>query len=236
LDRFIKRIKSGAKKRFGPDIIHVGLLILLIGGSITLYMRDQQGEYLAVGDTYFHEQGNFSLTVADFQTYLYEDGRPKDWITTADIYRDGELIKTGQIEVNKPMSVGNVNIYQSSYSREDHIVLEGDDGSIEDLESGKDYLDAGDSIIVYVGNKYAGETDVAILERWQVNPQQLIRSYVLSEGDRLVNFTVKEIYSNSLTGLSFVIDPGYIPVLIALIIIMGGMALTFIQKAGDEKL
>ncbi len=236
LDRIIKRLQSKAKKRFGPDIIHIGLMILIIGGGVTLYTRDQRGDYLSVGESFYHEPGGFYLTVTDFQTLTYEDGRPKDWITTADIYKDGKLVKTGEIEVNKPMSLGEVKIYQNSYSREDHLIMEDEEDNVAHLVSGKDYLDAGESIIVYLGNKDTGDSMVALLERWQVNPQKLIRSYVLSEGDPLVNFTVKEVYTVDKTGLSFVIDRGFLPVLIGFIIIMGGMALTFIQKAGDEKL
>jgi cytochrome c biogenesis protein ResB len=82
-DRLKGRIKRKAKNRFGPDILHVGLLILIIGGMITFmgrteaFVRMEEGEVISL-------TGGYTLTLKDFDFLKYENGRPKDWISTVD--------------------------------------------------------------------------------------------------------------------------------------------------------
>jgi len=49
VDRFVKRTRAGAKKRYGPDFLHVGLLILIAGGIVTSFARQEKVVWMAEG-------------------------------------------------------------------------------------------------------------------------------------------------------------------------------------------
>jgi len=49
-DRLVKRARTGAKRRYGPDLIHVGLLILIAGGIATSLARQEKLVWMAEDD------------------------------------------------------------------------------------------------------------------------------------------------------------------------------------------
>lgn len=122
LRRLASELKKQTRRRYGPDILHIGLLILIVGGTVT-YMGNRTGYIaLAEGDTVVMP-GGFTLVLESFEFLIYSDGRPKDWISTVHVSKDGRtLIDSYPIEVNKPLKVGGLNIYQYSYSMEGKIM------------------------------------------------------------------------------------------------------------------
>lgn len=113
--RIRSRIKSGAKKRFGPDILHIGLLVMIIGGVISATGRQEGGAWLSAGDR-IDVPGDYTLILEDFRFLKYENGSPRDWISTVTVEKEGKILfEHRDIEVNKPLKLGNVKIYQASY-------------------------------------------------------------------------------------------------------------------------
>jgi len=124
LYRFIRELGKKDKRRFGPDLLHTGLLVLLIGGVLTFsgrmegYVNLREGERIQL-------PGGYVLILEDFEFLTYENGTPKDWISTVDIMLDGKMIfDSYPIEVNKPLKVGEISIYQHSYTAEGSSVLQ----------------------------------------------------------------------------------------------------------------
>lgn len=113
--RFSLQLKRGVKGRYGPDVLHLGLL-LLIAASLLSFMTRQEGSiFLAAGDSMILPSGRF-MNVEEFIFEQYADGRPKSWITRVNISNSpderGEVI---EIAVNKPLRIDSLVLYQASY-------------------------------------------------------------------------------------------------------------------------
>ncbi len=233
-DRLIREFKGKRKKRFGPDLIHVGLLVLIIGGLITFRGRLEGFTYLAPGDVKILP-GGYTIELETFDYYTYEDGRPKDWISTVDVYKNNELIVDSfPIEVNKPLRVGKIDIYQTSFAEEARVVLANTDGE-EVLLSDRYPLESSDAVYIVseIGNDPADKSrSAAYIEKWQNRERTGV--YMVTVGDDFVGYTVIQLGILSVSGLQAVVDPGFVPVLIGLILAGLGLAVTYLQKIGDN--
>ncbi len=114
----IKRLKKEFTKaipfRIGPDIIHIGLLMLLIGGSINLLSEQEGSVMLKPGKHITLEE--YKIILDDFKFIKYNNGAPKDWISTVTVTKGSEvLIEKRDIEVNKPLRFKGYGIFQSRY-------------------------------------------------------------------------------------------------------------------------
>jgi hypothetical protein len=231
VDRFVGRLRRKMKKRFGPDILHAGLLILVVGGIITFSGRREGVTSLLEGETASFP-GGYTVTLTSFEFLTYADGVPKDWISTVRVAKDGDtVIETFDIEVNRPLKIGNVKLYQSSYFVEDSLTVR--DAAGTDYHVKKDSLiPAGDEALIFRGMESpAGSNKVAILDAWK--DHEITGTVRMEIGDSIGKFTITEIHNRMATGLRAVIDPGYRIVFVALLIVITGLGLTYIQKIGD---
>jgi len=85
--RFKNRLVKKAKKRFGPDILHIGLLVMIIGGVVTVAGREEGYSMLEIGES-VNVPGGYVLTLENFEFLKYENGSPKDWISTVKVCRN----------------------------------------------------------------------------------------------------------------------------------------------------
>ena len=233
ISRFVTRMGGKAKKRFGPDILHLGLLILIIG-SIVSGVGRKEG-YFEIGiDDHIKLPGGYVLYLTNCEYLTYESGNPSDWISTVDIKKDGELIIEGfRIEVNNPLKVGNMKLYQYSYSQEARLIIKDSAGTEYSL-SPKNYISVDDKIMIFKGVERINETPIAYFDQWvdhEITGREFFRN-----SDYVGEYRIKEIISRDLTGLQVVTDPGYTTVFIAFILLTFGIFLTYIQKIGDKKL
>jgi len=229
VDRFISRRHRRARRRHGPDLIHLGLLLLIIGAMVSVAGRRESFVYMGVGEEIqLKEKYIIRLVEAEYQEY--EDGRPKDWISTVAVLRNGELlIPSYSIEVNKPLRIGGVRIYQSSFAREDRALLLDQDGISSTITNGRGFEVEG-GLIVFRGI----EGKSAVFERWERRTRTAV--YRVGIGEPIAEYTVGDLGSREVSGLNAVKDPGFIPVVIALIIVGAGLTLTLIQKGKDREL
>jgi cytochrome c biogenesis protein ResB len=194
VDRFIKRLKSRAAKHFGPDIIHLSLLVLAVGAMITSTVRREHDFTMTAGDAVKLE-GGYVMTLKNFEFLQYPDGRPKAWISTVDVKQGDRLVRHDyKIEVNHPLTLGMLKVYQMNYSSEATV----------------DFADA--QFRQYRGN-------------------DAIASFEFGIGEKIGSYTVRSIDARELTGLRAAVDPGFIPVLIALILMAVGLTMTSIHKS-----
>ena len=228
VDRLVGRLKRKARRRYGPDLVHVGLLVLIVGALFTATGRQEGTFFLGRGDSIGLPMG-YRLRLLDYTYQQYEDGRPRDWISTVEARRDEGLLEASySIEVNRPLRLRGLKIYQSSFKREDTALLRDQSGQLEALQSGK-HFQWEESILFFSGID-AGQ---AVFERWQGRTfaEELRRAASQPIGP----YTIVELSSRDLTGLKAVKDPGFAPVLAALALVTAGLALTFIQKRKDER-
>lgn len=235
-ERLKGRIKRKAKKRFGPDILHIGLLILIIGGMITFIGRTEAFVRMEKGGK-ISLTGGYILTLKNFEFLKYENGRPKDWISTVELEKSGEIIHDSfAIEVNRPLKAGNKKIYQISYTVNNELFISDPDGSIYRLEPGQLIPVGEDGLIfsdVIADPDRSGEF-AAVFEKW--DGHEATGLVKLSVSDKVDIYTITGIDSQLSTGLQIVSDPGYYTVLIGLLLLTIGLFLTYYQKLGDDKL
>ena len=129
IHRFITRVQSGARKRYGPDLIHVALLVLMAGAVVTFFGRNEAVVELRVGQS-VPVPGGYLLTLDDFIFERYESGLPSDWLSIVTVSRGDEAPgERAVIEVNSPLKVGPLKIYHPSYRLDEAIVLSDADGN-----------------------------------------------------------------------------------------------------------
>ncbi|MCA1725312.1 MAG: cytochrome c biogenesis protein ResB, partial [Thermomicrobia bacterium] len=98
---------------------HTGLVLLMFGAMIaaTFGWREigflvPDGSVRAVG----HGTG---LTVRSngFVDAYYDDGRARDYYSDLAIYRNGQLVTSGRLRVNSPISYGGISLHQATYGQ-----------------------------------------------------------------------------------------------------------------------
>lgn len=100
---------------FGADIVHVGILIILIGGILTGAGGFRRNLNIIEGQTVDVPQADFQIRLDKFETEYYPKGAVKDWKSTLTVIESGKEIVTKTIEVNHPLSYKGYVFYQSSY-------------------------------------------------------------------------------------------------------------------------
>ncbi len=108
-----------ARKRtaglFGSDIVHLGLLVILIGGIISGFSSTRRMLTITEGATIDVPEAGIQLRLDKFQTDLYPNGSVKDWRSFLTVIQGGQEILQQSIKVNHPLSYQGFLFYQSSY-------------------------------------------------------------------------------------------------------------------------
>jgi len=100
---------------FGSDVIHLGLLIIFLGGILSGLLGFKSNLQLTEGQVLKIPKADFSLKLDKFETEYYKSGRVRDWKSTLTIIENKKEIFTKKIEVNHPLSYKGFMFYQSSY-------------------------------------------------------------------------------------------------------------------------
>ena len=230
VDRFLTRQRTGARRRHGPDLLHLGLLVLLAGGVVTATQRQEKLFFMGEGDTVELSNGT-QLELLAFRTLTYENGAPKDWISTLSVTEPGRPARSVDVEVNRPLSIGRISIYQSSFTIEGVAHLRDDAGGVSALSSGEGVRDGGSVWYFAEVRRSASAGPVGIFQRY--DGEELVETATAGAGERLGPWTVADLSARDLTGLNAVRDPGFYPVLAGLLLAGAGLALTFFQKRGE---
>lgn len=108
-----------ARKRvfgfFGSDIVHLGLLIIIIGGIISGVSGFRTNLNISEGEIVKVPQADFELRLDKFVTEYHPNGSVRDWKSTLTVLEDGSDILSKTIEVNHPLSYKGFVFYQSAY-------------------------------------------------------------------------------------------------------------------------
>ena len=230
IDRFLKRLKSKAAKHFGPDIIHLSLLVLAVGAIITSTVRREQDFTMAAGDA-VNLPGGYTMHLTNFEFLQYPDGRPKAWISTVDVKQGDRTVRQGyRIEVNHPLSLGLLKVYQMNYSSEASVEFIDPSGATSVMKVGEGFTMGTDELLL-VGARQAGPAQGWIAQFRQYRGNNAIASMEFGQGEKIGQYTVQSITARQLTGLRAAVDPGFIPVLIALTLMAIGLTMTSIHKS-----
>ncbi|MDZ7794494.1 MAG: cytochrome c biogenesis protein ResB [Spirochaetia bacterium] len=217
-----------AKRSVGPDLLHIGILVLAAGGVLTSVGREEQDFLLTSGEEHLIG-GEYRIELSDFEYQRYEDGAPKDWISTVSVHRGGELLhERVEIEVNAPLRLGSYTLYQVRHAM--RPVARFSDGEFRELR-----------LIVGHPTEIDGATVqfAAVPEGAGSDPEEgifMIREGMkrtarrLAVGESLLGLKLRSIRTVHISGLQAVRDPGYTVVLVGFILASLGLAVTYVGK------
>lgn len=101
--------------RTGPVLLHIGILVLVLGGLASSIVGKRSFLLGSPGQTLPIEGSRYALRVDDFQIEQNERGQVKQYRSVLTVIEDGREIKQQEISVNHPLRFAGYNVYQSSY-------------------------------------------------------------------------------------------------------------------------
>lgn len=106
-------------ERFGIDVFHVGILILLVGGFLTATAGYRVFQVAHAGQVFSVPGRDFKVQVDEFWSENYADTeRVMDWHSTLTVLEAGRKVLTKTIEVNAPLYYRGVRFFQSSFGQD----------------------------------------------------------------------------------------------------------------------
>ncbi|KKK48183.1 hypothetical protein LCGC14_3147690, partial [marine sediment metagenome] len=106
-------------------------------------------------------------------------------------------------------------------------------GQLLSLRQGKGFQ-SGEDFFIFTGIDRSGSVEKVVFEKWRGQERKAVLTAAPQES--VAEFRVRNMSTKAFTGLTAVSDPGFLPVLVAIILLSLGMALTFYQKIGDKKI
>jgi hypothetical protein len=255
-DRVAARRRRRLPGRYGPDIIHAGILLVMIGGFVSYTTRREAHVDLREGDSLRITRG-IQMVLTSFEKIDYPDGRPRDYVSVVELLRKGKPPETRRIRVNRPLRASFVRVYQESYSYLPLLLLSDEQGGSLSVDRGGTFRMGGTRYRFRgIAPEYEGDVMRNSLTASGRGKDILLRDpadrpfIVLQEldvggvgaGTRLAapddpidGGTVKGVVMSRLSGFRVVSDRSVILVLCSFLIIGTGLALTFLQKLTDGK-
>ncbi|PKL08953.1 MAG: hypothetical protein CVV51_06260 [Spirochaetae bacterium HGW-Spirochaetae-7] len=238
IKRAIREFRKKSGRHHGPDILHMGLMLLVIG-SIWSFSGHRQGSVvLAPGDGVNLPDGAV-LHLDDFRFERYDDGRPRDWVSVVSILKDGKPVKDRvEVRVNSPLRYAGMTFYQASYEEVPGLALVDEAGTEVVLSQGEERIindvayffmaPEGDGALAGMGSgKPKVSTGRAVI---RVGDGMNVQPLKAGPGDMVGSMRMVGLKTQLATGIEAVSDPGFPLVFIALALIATGTAWTFAQK------
>jgi hypothetical protein len=228
--RILRRLRTKAPPRFGPDIIHISLILFVVGGLLSVANRQEAFSYVRAGDI-IELPGGERVLVTELEAAEYSDGRPKYWHT---IVRYGTITDDTTehtIEVNHPLKISGYTFYQETFGKRP-VVRIGITGQ-EDV-----HLREGEAIGIlrFDGITAKSENEAVFTLQYADGEQQIAAApgNVIAEM-ALDEIRLMDIRMENISGLKIVRDPSFTPIVIAFVLLSTGLVLTFFQKIRDQK-
>ena len=114
-DRLILHARKKILGLFGSDFVHLGLIIILLGGILSGLMGLRFNMTISEGQTLPVPGADFQIRLDEFFTEFYPDGSVRDWKSTLTVVDNKKDILARTIEVNHPLSYKGYVFYQSRY-------------------------------------------------------------------------------------------------------------------------
>lgn len=201
----------------GSELIHLGILIIIIGGIVTFFTRIEESKMFSIGGKI--DMGNNKIleieNIMDYSTefILYENNKRKNSYT---------------LKVNHPLSINGINIYQTYYTEKSVLLLESN-GKIEYIIEKDEFITKNNKKYIY--KAFSNEKNMVYL--YEIKDNQII-NLELSIGNYIDNYLIKEVNTLKMSSLKFVKDYGVIVVLPGMICIVIGLVLVYIKRISEE--
>ena len=235
MTRLLREVRKTGRRRHGPDILHFGLMLLVIGAVLSFSGRKEGFVRLAEGDAVELPDGRL-LRLDRFEFLRYGDGRPREWTSEVSVLKEGvPEMEAFPIRVNHPLKLGRLSVYQVSHDAESALAvrLAGDAApeglAVErSLAQGEEFEAGGAALFFMAPDEGSGKALVRL--RDAKGASSVLK---LGPGEAAGPFLATSFGERSLSGLEAVVDPGYPLVLAALLLVGLGTFLALIQKLKD---
>lgn len=109
--RDVPQSKVPPQSRLSPDNLSFRGNVTLPEGAVADVV------FLNSGDGFFVQDLPFALRLKQFQVDFYSTGMPKRFASSIDVLdpKSGKVVKSGVVEVNKPLIYDGIAIYQASF-------------------------------------------------------------------------------------------------------------------------
>ena len=108
---------KGSLGRLGHYVVHVGLILVLVGGISTSRFGYRTMGYGGVGDRIEVPGKTFRVRVDHLEVQTTERGEIKDWFSTLTVL-DPDSVRTKTIQVNDPLSYKGITFYQAEWQED----------------------------------------------------------------------------------------------------------------------
>jgi cytochrome c biogenesis protein ResB len=207
---------------YAHDIIHVGVLILLVGGFLTLIASREELVTLQPGE---------SMTIREEWrvTLLKSERTEENWESILEIQNEAESQRRERLAVNEPVKVGPVRLLQQSWDNPMVLILQGDGGERYTMSPGEGFA-VEETVIVL---EEAPETELGLrFARFDSSePQGTIE---VAQGMRVAELTVVGSERRVVSGIQVVHDPGAPVALGGGVALMVGLLLYLLRKIREE--
>jgi len=110
--------RKGLLGLFGPELVHLGLIIIIAGGLVSAIFSQRLTLALVEGQSEQVAGQGFSLRLDRFTTEYYPDGSVKDWKSLVAVIENGQVRRQQVVEVNHPLKHDRWRIFQVSYGQD----------------------------------------------------------------------------------------------------------------------
>jgi cytochrome c biogenesis protein len=129
---------KGKMGRFGSDMTHVSLLLILLGAIIGSMFGYKDFSAVPVGGKVIVPGTDHELRLDKFWIDYYDTGQIRQFNSNLTIVRDGEDVISKQIWVNEPLYYEGIRFYQSSYGMSWNRIKEAEIVAIKRGEGGNE--------------------------------------------------------------------------------------------------
>jgi len=230
-DRLVSRFRARATLRLGPDLVHIALLVLIVGGLVSGLQRHDA--YLAM--TPGQEAtltSHYSLRLVSFEYSTYDNGVPRAWISTVDVLKDGAVQRSAfPIRVNHPLRLAGVSVYQASWENQSSFVFHDPSGEEVTVGVGQGFQD-GESYWYLADSAGEKGASKAVFREYRSN--RLVSTRIVAIAETLGPYTLVSITPKLVTELKAASDPGFTAVIVGAVLLAVGLGLTFAQRDRPE--
>ncbi len=110
--------RKGLAGLFGPELVHLGLILIIMAGLISALFSQRITLALLEGQTEEIPDKNFALRLDRFTTEYYPDGQVKSWNSEVSVIENGQVRLQKTIRVNHPLKFGGLSFFQMGYGQD----------------------------------------------------------------------------------------------------------------------
>jgi cytochrome c biogenesis protein len=235
-------LEKGRFSQYGVIFIHSSVLLVLFGGLVGLSLGFKGSLKLAIGeskDTAVVRGSEavswplgFSVKCVDFKVSFYENGQPREYVSSLQILENNQVVLAKDVRVNDPLTYKGISFYQATY--ENDTVPEFVIGGKRTPLAEGDAFHEGPLVLTVVRSAesvhdFGPGVQVAYLEDGQPKTVWFLRNVPRLREQTLSGVPVRldEIRQRQSTGLEVARDPGLWFVWSGFFLLMFGLCINF---------